>query len=111
MRMTTVSSGRITTQALISGDPSAARTTVGPPKGMSSPSERPAPAAAVPITKARRVSLGVTCLFMTAPSRVRSGMDCLAHLLEGSASANIGDGVVDILIGRLRFLLEKRRNG
>ena len=27
--MTTVSSGRITTQALISGEPSAARTTVG----------------------------------------------------------------------------------
>ena len=32
-RITTVSSGRITTQALISGEPSAARTTVGPPNG------------------------------------------------------------------------------
>src|SRR3954447_5978815 len=110
MRMTTVSSGRITTQALISGEPSAARTTVGPPKGISSPSESPA-MAAVPITKARRLSWGMTCLFMASPSSVRSGVDCLANLLEGSASANIGDGLVDIRIGRLRLLLEKRRHG
>src|SRR3954471_4314363 len=111
MRMTTVSSGRITTQALISGEPSAARTTLGPPKGISSPSESPAPMAAVPITKARRLSWGMTCLFMASPSSVRSGVDCLANLLEGSASANIGDGLVDIRIGRLRLLLEKRRHG
>ena len=31
MRTTTVSSGRMTTQAPISGEPSAARTTAGPP--------------------------------------------------------------------------------
>src|SRR5882757_8040428 len=96
MRMTTVSSGRITTQALTSGEPSAARTTLGP-----------SPAAAVPITKARRLSLGETCLFMTSPSSVRSGANGLANLLEGSASANIGDGLVDILVGRLRLFLEQ----
>ena len=45
MRMTTVSSGRITTQALISGEPSAARTTVGP-NGRRKPSARPPPTAA-----------------------------------------------------------------
>src|SRR4029077_9354831 len=110
MRITTVSSGRITTQALTSGDPSAARTTVGPPKGMSSPSDSPAPAAAVPTTKARRVSLGEMCLFMMPPSRVRSGVDCLADLLEGSASANIGDGVVDVLVGWVRLFLQGRRH-
>src|SRR6185295_10726059 len=110
MRITTVSSGRITTQALTSGDPSAARTTVGPPKGMSRPIESPAPAAAVPMTKARRLSLGEMCLFMTAPSRVRGGVDCLADLLEGPASADIGDGLVDISVGRLRLLLEKGRD-
>src|SRR5712672_3923172 len=111
MRTTTVSSGRITTQALISGEPSAARTTVGPPKGISSPIESPAPATvAVPMTKARRLSLGEMCLFMTAPSRVRGGVDCLADLLEGSASADIGDGVVDILVGRLRLFLEQGRD-
>ena len=37
----------------------AARTTVGPPKGRSRPSARPAPAAAVPTTKARRFILGI----------------------------------------------------
>ena len=60
--MTVVSSGRITTQTLTSGEPSAARTTVGPPAGRSKPIARPAPAAAVPMTKERRLRL--TCLFM-----------------------------------------------
>src|ERR1700682_4535147 len=107
MRITTVSSGRITTQALTSGEPSAARTTVGPPKGRSRPSARPAPAVAVPTTKARRLSLGMMCLFMVAPSGVRGGVDGLTHLLERAASANIGDGLVDIGVGRLRLLLEQ----
>src|SRR6202166_2630552 len=108
MRITTVSSGRITTQALISGEPSAARTTVGPPKGRSRPTARPTPVAAVPMTKARRLSL--TCWFMAASSGVRDGVDRLAHLLEGAAAADIGDGFVDVLVGRLRLLLEKRRH-
>src|ERR1700682_2679710 len=108
MRMTTVSSGRITTQALTSGEPSAARTTVGPPKGRPGPWRRPAPAAALPMTKARRLSLGVTCLFMAVPSGVRGRVDRLANLLKGSASADIGDGLVDLLVGRLRLFLEKR---
>src|SRR6185295_7609741 len=107
MRITVVLSGRITTQTLTSGEPSAARTTVGPPKGISRPIARPVPAAAVPITKPRRVSLGMTCLFMASPSSVRSGVDCLADLLEGPASADIGDGLVDVLVGRLRLLLQK----
>src|SRR3954471_8114529 len=107
MRITVVSSGRITTQTLTSGEPSAARTTVGPPKGRSRPMARPAPAAAVPITKLRRLSLGMTCLFMASPSGVRCGVDCLADLLKGPATANIGDGLVDVLVGRLRLLLEK----
>src|SRR3954454_824439 len=109
MRMTTVSSGRITTQALTSGEPSAARTTVGPPNGISRPSARPAPAAAVPTTKARRFSLGIW--FMAASSSVRGGVDRLAHLLEGAAPADIRDGFVDVLVGRLRLLLEKGGHG
>src|SRR5712672_681180 len=106
MRITTVSSGRITTQALTSGDPSAARTTVGPPKGRSRPSARPAPAAAVPITKARRFILGVTCLFMAGPLCVGGGVNGFTRLLEGAATADIGDSLVDILVGRFRLLLE-----
>src|SRR6202166_4306633 len=103
IRITTVSSGRITTQALISGEPSAARTRPGPPKGRSRPTARPTPVAAVPMTKARRLSL--TCWFMAASSRVRDGVDRLAHLLEGAATADIGDGFVDVLVGRLRLAL------
>src|SRR5258707_10472783 len=109
MRMTTVSSGRITTQALTSGEPSAARATVGPPKGISRPSARPVPTAAVPMTKARRLRVGIWFM-AAASSHVRGGVDCLAHLLEGAAAADIGDGFVDVLVGRLRLLLEKRRH-
>src|ERR1700730_4111549 len=110
--MTTVSSGRITTQALTSGEPSAARTTVGP-KGISRPSARPVPTAAVPITKARRLRLVILSRgisVMAASSSVRGGVDRLAHLLEGAAAADIGDGFVDVLVGRLRLLREKRRH-
>jgi len=57
-RITTVSSGRITTQALTSGEPSAARTTCGPPSGMSSPSAKPPPTVAAPTTKERRFIAG-----------------------------------------------------
>src|SRR6202158_924001 len=106
--ITTVSSGWITTQALTSGEPSAARTTPVPPKGISRPSARPAPAAAVPMTKARRLSL--TCWFMAASSSVRDGVNRLAYLLEGAAAADIGDGFVDVLVGRLRLVLEKGRH-
>ena len=58
MRMTTVSSGRITTQAVTSGEPSAARTTVGP-NGMLRPSESPPPAAAALAMKKRRFIFGM----------------------------------------------------
>src|ERR1700690_973472 len=105
MRITTVSSGRITTQAFTSGEPSAARTTVGPPKGISRPSARPEPSAALPMTKARRLSVGIW--FMVTSSSVRDGVNGLAHLLEGAAAADIGDGFVDVLVGRLRLVLEK----
>src|SRR5450432_3050305 len=108
MRITTVSSGRITTQALPSGEPSAARTTVGPPKGRSRPSARPAPAAAVPTTKARRFNLGIW--FMAGPLRVRGGVNRFTRLLEGAAAANIGDGFVDVRVRRLRLVLEQSRD-
>src|SRR3954451_19553294 len=111
MRITTVSSGRITTQTLTSGDPSAARTTVGPPNGMSIPSARPVPTAAVPITKARRFNCGVTCLFMTSPSGVGGGVNGFTRLLEGAATADVGDRLIDVGVGRLRLFLQKRRDG
>src|SRR6202166_5323311 len=47
---------------------------------------------------------------MAISSNVRGGVNRFAHLFEGTAAANIGDGVVDILVGRLRIILEKRRH-
>src|SRR6476661_9483463 len=47
---------------------------------------------------------------MAASSSARDGVNCLAHLLEGSASADIGDSLVDILVGRPRLVLEQRRH-
>src|SRR5258708_19401260 len=87
MRMTTVSSGRITTQALTSGEPSAARTTVGPPKGISRPSARPGPTAAEPMTKARRLVEGLG--FIAAPSNRGRGGGALAHPLDGAPAPTI----------------------
>src|SRR6266700_5157595 len=105
IRITTVSSGRNTTQALTSGVPSAARTTAGPPNGTSNPRARPAPAAAVPTTKARRLSWGKW--FMASSSSVRGGVNGFTHLLEGAAAADVGNGVVDVSVSRLGLLLEQ----
>src|SRR5262245_7884927 len=108
MRMTTVSSGRITTQAFTSGEPSAARTTSGPPNGRSKPSASPPPAATAPTTKPRRLIFGMK--FMAASSRIGRSMDGRPHLLIGAAAADIGDVGVDVRIGRPGFLLEQRRD-
>src|SRR3954471_10155823 len=105
-RITTVSSGRITTQALTSGEPSAARTTSGPSNGRFMPSASPPPAAADVAINERRFILGTK--FMVPSLRVRRGMDRRAHLLEGPASTDVGDRVVDVLVRRLRLLVEKR---
>ncbi len=60
-RMTTVSSGRITTQALSSGEPSWARTTSGP-NGSRRPSARPPPTAALLTRKVRRSIFGLNVM-------------------------------------------------
>ena len=69
IRTTTVSSGRMTTQALTSGDPSWARTTVAP-NGTWKPRANPPPAAAAPTTKERRFIFGTK--FMAASPITRS---------------------------------------
>src|SRR4051794_9251977 len=107
MRITTVSSGRITTQALTSGEPSAARTISGPPNGRLRPRASPPPAAAELTTNERRFIFGTK--FMCPSLRVRRGVDRRAHLLEGAASTDVGDRIVDVLVGRLRLLSEQRR--
>src|SRR4051812_16254166 len=104
MRITTVSSGRMTTQALTSGEPSAARTTVGP-NGTLKPRARPPVTAAEPTMKERRF------IFMMAPSGFRRGVDGFPDLLESAATADVAHGVVDIGVGGLGLFLQQRRGG
>src|SRR6516225_6137693 len=111
MRMTTLSSGLITAQALTSGVASAASA-----GSSEKPTVRPAPAAAVPMTNARRSSFGESnfgiCVMTAPPLRVLGRrMDGGADTLVGSAAANIGHCRVNIGIGRLRVLLEQRSRG
>src|SRR5215831_13577738 len=89
-RTTTVSSGRITTHALISGDPSCAR-------------------AAVPMMKERRSIFGAFVIM--APSLCPGrGVNGLAHLLERAAPADVGDRPVDVGVARHGLLLQERRD-
>src|ERR1700753_1611508 len=44
---------------------------------------------------------------MAISSNVRGGVNRFTHLFESTAAADIGDSVVDILVGRLRIVLEK----
>src|SRR5882724_9694839 len=99
MRITTVSSGLITTQAFTSGAASAARTISGPPNGIFIESASPPPAAALVARKARRFIFGTK--FMAAPLRVRGGVNGFTHLYEGATAADVGDRLADVLVGRL----------
>src|SRR5690349_1396507 len=108
IRTTTVSSGRMTTQALISGAPSCARTTPVP-NGIFRPRVSPAPTAAVPMTNARRSIFGVFVI-MAVPLCLRRGVNGLAHLLERAAPADVGDPRVDVGVGGLRLVLQECRH-
>src|SRR5882724_12470359 len=106
IRITTVSSGRMTTQAFTSGA-SAAACAAARPNGIRKPSDSPPPIAAAPARNERRL----TCdnAVMACPrSGFGGGVDRLAHLLIGAAAADIGDGAVDIGVSRLRVVLEQR---
>src|SRR5579862_18195 len=105
MRITTVSSGRITTQAPISGEPSAARTTALPPKGLM-PIANPPPTAALVTMKVRREIRGAW--FMVFSLCLGGRVDRFAHLLEGAAAADVGDRRVDLRVGRIRRFLQQR---
>src|SRR5262249_24012550 len=108
-RITTVSSGRMTTQALISGEPSCARTTPAPPNGTLRPSARPPPTAAVPTMKERRSIL--RAVIMAGPLCLRGGVDGFADLLERPAPADVGDARVDVGVRRRRLVAQERCHG
>src|SRR5947209_19239004 len=98
----------MTTQALISGAPSAARAAEDP-HGIPKPGERPPPTAAAPTRNARRSISGIWVM-VASRLRVIRGVDRLADLLIGAAAADIGHGAVDIGVGRFRLVLEEGRH-
>src|SRR5215813_6033653 len=100
---TMLSSGLMTTQALISG---VAACACARRSGMSNPSARP-PAAAVPITNERRL---MRCDMAALRSRVGRGVDRSAHLLEGATATDIGDRAIDVRVRGLWLVLEQSRH-
>src|SRR6266853_6317394 len=105
-RIRVVLSGRIATQTVISGEPSAARTTAGPKGGRRRPSARPLPSAALLTRKERRVNFGMAVMIGSSRG-LGGGVDRFAHLLEGAAAADVGNARVDVGVGRLRLRLEE----
>src|SRR6185369_3933596 len=109
MRITTVSSGLMTTQALTSASAVAAVfASANPmpalrPKGRRNPSASPPPAAATePTMNARRGR------FISGPLLSRRHVHRGPDALVGPASADIGHRIVDVLVGRVRVLLQQR---
>src|SRR5204862_5166346 len=104
IRITQVSLGFTNTQALISVPAAAAACAAAAlerPKGRLKPSARPPPAAAAE----RRMNLR---RFMS--NLLSSGqVDRRADALIGAAAADVGHRLVDVLVGRLRVLLQQRR--
>src|SRR5437867_6523925 len=100
-RTTTVSSGRMTIQALISGEPSCARTTPAP-NGIFRPRASPAPTVALPTTKDRRLSFSLLVVMAVAPLCLGGRVNGLTDLLKGSTTTDVRDSRVDIGISRLR---------
>src|SRR5512143_1190159 len=105
MRITTVSSGCTTTQALTSGAALAGCAACAS-RGRRRPMASPPPMAAL---RMRKVLRSISMALMAASSSFRGGVDRLAHLLEGAAAADVGDGGVDVRVTRLRLALEQRR--
>src|SRR5262249_51730563 len=101
-RTTILSSGLMSTRALVSG---VAACACARRSGMSNPSARP-PAAAVPITNERRL---MRCDMAALRSRVGRGVDRSAHLLEGATATDIGDRAIDVRVRGLGPVLEQRR--
>src|SRR5690348_1715186 len=111
-RMRVVLSGRIATQTVISGEPSAARTTWGPKGGRRSPRASPPPTAALEMRNLRReiLNFGMAVMVFSLRRGLGGHVDRLAHLLEGAAAADVGDRGVDVRVARLGVRLEERRH-
>src|SRR5215831_16558442 len=110
MRTTQVSSGRTTTQALISL-PAPCATASPIPNGI--PSASPPPAAAEPTMNLRREGFAMLVLMVVSPSgflrRVGGHVHRRPDALVGAAPADVGHRLVDVGVGRFGLLCEERR--
>jgi hypothetical protein len=107
--MAVVLSGRITTQTVISGDPSAARTTAGPKGGRRRPNREAATNGALLMRKERRVIFGIAVMVGSLTRWPWRPVDRFAHLLEGAAATDVIDGGVDVGVGRQELVLRAPR--
>src|SRR5512132_1450645 len=106
MRITQVSSGLTTTHAWTSTPASPAVLVWANPNGTRIPMARPPPATVVPTMKLRRERL-VFMSGLLSGGHVHRGPDALVR----PAPADVGHGVVDVLVGRLGGSLQQRRGG
>src|SRR5437879_13671123 len=99
--MITVSSGRTTTQALISG-----ATFCALAAGRWNPKARPPPRAVETFRNSRRVVMaGLLCVDLAG---LRRGMDRGADPRISAAAADVGHRLVDVLVGRIGVLAQQR---
>src|SRR5688572_30751175 len=116
MRITTVSSGCTTTQALISGVPAAA---LAVPRGTWKPSARPPRPAAEPTRNARRETSSAVVMIpllwrgsaLANVHALRGELDGGAHPVVGAAAADVGDPGIDVVVGGRRVVLQERGGG
>src|SRR5262245_11372443 len=113
MRITQVSSGLTTTHASTSAPASAApwASAEPDPDGRRTARARPPAATVVPTMNDRRESLGPAAVFFMSRLLSSGHVHRRADALIGAAPADVGHGVVDVLVGRSRLLREKRRGG
>src|SRR5262249_36841927 len=109
MRMTTVSSGRMTTQALTSGETLCARATPAP-NGIFNPRASPLPTAAVPTRNERRSIFRVVLLMASPPFALRGGVAGVRPSGTGPASWVVRDCVLYWGFGGFGFFFEQRRD-
>src|SRR5579864_6977021 len=109
--MITWSLGFTTTQALISApSPAAARA-----EGTWKPTVSPPPIAAEVLRNLRREGMNLAFMVISSGLRFRGlhhlcrRMDCGADARVGAAAADVGHGVVDVAVARVRVLCEQRR--
>src|SRR6266702_946370 len=104
--MITVSSGRTTTQALISA-PAASAVCASAP-GRLNPTVRPPPIAADCFRNSLREGANVVVMIASSRfHRFRRGVDRRANARVGSAAADIGHHGVDVLVAGVAILAEK----